>query len=79
MLRKHMKEYLEVLAKAPFSPIGSLYTNLFDGLVAKGLVRKIGDEYVLSDEGRAYLAWLQDENEPEFVSEAPPISVAPED
>ncbi len=49
--------YLESLRHEPFSPIGSLYTSVFEGLVQKGLVlRGAFGSYELSRLGREVIA-----------------------
>ncbi len=47
--------YLEAVEKKAFSPLGPLYTSIFEGLLGRGLVHLAADGYILSAEGREAL------------------------
>lgn len=47
--------YLESVEKKAFSPLGPLYTRLYEELLGRGLVHLAADGYIISEEGRAVL------------------------
>jgi len=49
-------KYLEAVEKKPFSPIGPLYTSIFESLLEKGFVHLEAAGYILSTAGAEVLA-----------------------
>ena len=53
--------YLEAVENQTFSPIGSLYASVFEGLRIEGLVHVAADGYQISNKGREYLKKYREE------------------
>jgi len=53
--------YLKCIEHEPFTPIGWLYTSVYDGLTERGLAVRTGGSYFLSPLGRQELARLRHE------------------
>lgn len=53
--------YLESVENQTFSPIGSLYASVFEGLRIEGLVHVVADGYQISNKGREYLKKYREE------------------
>ena len=49
-------QYLEAVENRPFSPLGPLYTSVYEDLLERGLVHLAAEGYIISDAGRQYLS-----------------------
>lgn len=49
-------QYLEAVEHRPFSPLGPLYTSVYEDLLERGLVHLAAEGYIISDAGRLHLS-----------------------
>jgi hypothetical protein len=52
-------QYLEAVERGPFSPLGPLYTSVYEDLLNRGLVHLAAEGYIISAFGQEMLDELR--------------------